>query len=353
MSPFCKLADPGSYSPCRLDLAAHAEARAYWLVFFKKQISTLAAAGIESAVARGESLAAAQSHAEQFRQAYTSHLDAFAAHPEDYGRVTILTCDAWRDASLRNAGFADAFAELKERENAAMLPLLPKVCRQLDSLRGEEQVIAAVEGVFAGNIFDMGVEATAKAFKDTSPDFFQIRSRLTPRPWLIDDFDSLLKRLLAKPHRKAVYFIDNAGSDFLLGALPMMRWMAMRGTHIVLAANEVPTLNDMTIHDVRQWWGRIVEMEPSFATLPFEPVSTGTADPLIDLANVSDELNNASADADFVILEGMGRAVASNIDVKFACDGLNIAMIKDAWTANQWGGRQFDLVCRFQHRSVD
>jgi hypothetical protein len=127
----------------------------------------------------------------------------------------------------------------------------------------------------------------------------------------------------------------------------------MRGTDIVLAANELPTLNDMTIHDVRNWWGRIVEAERSLATLPFKLVSTGTADPLIDLSNVSDELNNASADADFVILEGMGRGVASNIDVKFACDGLNIAMIKDAWTAKQWGGKQFDLVCRFQHPSVD
>jgi type II pantothenate kinase len=336
-----------------LDLSADADARAYWIDFFKKQIPRLASAGVESAVARGESLAAAQARAEQFCQTYTGHLDAFASHPEDYGRVTILTCDTWRDTSLRNAGFLDPFADLKERENAVMLPLLPQVCRQLDSLSGREQVSAAVEGVFAGNIFDMGVEATAKAFKDTSPDFFQIRSRLAPRPWLIDDFDSLVMRLLAKPHQKAVYFIDNAGSDFLLGALPMMRWMAQRGTHIVLAANEVPTLNDMTIHDVRQWWGRIVEMEPSLATLPFELVSTGTADPLINLANVSDELNNAAADADFVILEGMGRAVASNIDVKFACDGLNIAMIKDAWTANQWGGRQFDLVCRFQRRSID
>lgn len=353
MSPFVKLANPETYSPCRLDLSADAQARSYWIGFFKKQIPTLASAGVEAAVARGESPASAQARADQFHQTYTARLDAFADHPEEFGRVTILTFDAWRDTALRQAGFHDPFIDLKQRENAAMLPLLPQVCRQLDSLSGPAQVIAAVEGVFAGNIFDMGVEATAKAFKDTSPDFFQVRSRLTPRPWLIDHFDPLLTRLLARPHRKAVYFIDNAGSDFLLGALPMMRWMAMRGTHIVLAANEAPTLNDMTIHDVRRWWPAILDTEPSLAALPFELVSTGTADPLIDLANVSDELNNASAEADLVILEGMGRAVASNIDVTFACEGLNIAMIKDAWTANQWGGKQFDLVCRFQRPSVD
>ena len=119
------------------------------------------------------------------------------------------------------------------------------------------------------------------------------------------------------PHRKAVFFIDNAGSDFLLGAMPMIRWMAQRGTQVVLAANERPTLNDMTIHDVNAWWPKIVEAEPSLADLPIQRVSTGTGEPLIDLSEVSAELNAAAADADLVILEGMGRGVESNLDAQF------------------------------------
>ncbi len=113
--------------------------------------------------------------------------------------------------------------------------------------------------MFAGNIFDMGAEATAKQFLGGSPDFFSIRSKLPQRPWLIDDFDALADRLLQRRRiARAVFFIDNAGSDFLLGALPMIRWLARRGTRVVLAANERPTLNDMTIHDVRAWWPRIL-----------------------------------------------------------------------------------------------
>jgi type II pantothenate kinase len=85
-----------------------------------------------------------------------------------------------------------------------------------------------MEGVFAGNIFDMGAEATATQFLGSNaPDFFQTRSKLPKRPWLIDDLDALQTRLLhGKPYRKAIFFVDNAGSDFLLGALPMIRWLA-------------------------------------------------------------------------------------------------------------------------------
>ena len=264
-------------------------------------------------------------------------------------RVTILTLDTWRDRILRNHGFIDAFIDLKNRENAVALPLLPKVCKQIDRLDEAEQLRAVIEGVFAGNIFDMGAEATAKAYLTGGPDFFAIRQTLAPRPWLVDDYDALAARMLSGPrHKKAVFFIDNAGSDFLLGAVPMMRWLARRGTHVVLAANERPTLNDMTIHDIAAWWPKVLEAEPSLRDVPIEPVSTGTGEPLIDLSGVSDELNTAAADADLVILEGMGRGVESNLDASFTCDAINLAMIKDRMIAKRNGGKLYDVVCRFR-----
>ena len=117
---------------------------------------------------------------------------------------------------------------------------------------------------------------------------------------------------------------------------------------MVVAANERPTLNDMTVHDVRRWWGRILEAEGSFGELPISIVSTGTGEPLIDLARVSRELNEASAGADLVVLEGMGRGVESNLDAAFSCDGLNLAMLKDAAVARRVGGKVYDVVCRFR-----
>jgi uncharacterized protein with ATP-grasp and redox domains len=180
------------------------------------------------------------------------------------------------------------------------------------------------------------------------PTFLATRGSLVPRPWLIDDFDAMAARFASHRHKRCVYFIDNAGSDFLLGATPMIRWMAMRGTHVIIAANERPTLNDMTVHDVRRWWPKMVEAEPSLGTLPIDIVSTGTGEPLIDLSRVSDELNEAAAEADLVILEGMGRGVESNLDAAFSCDAINLAMIKDESIAARNGGKVFDCVCRFR-----
>ncbi len=348
MTPFIKLAHPDQYVACRWDLASDPSARNYWIDFFRKQMHTSMTQGIESAVAHGESHASASKRAEQFRKAFNARLDDFHTSPGKFGRVTILTFDIWRDQLLRQTGFLDPFALWKHRENEKMLKLLPAVCRQLDALHGPDQVHAVIKGVFAGNIFDMGVAATAQAHRENGLDFFHVRDRLAPRPWLIDDFDQLINRLLLPPHHKAVIFIDNAGSDFLLGVLPFARWLARRGAHIVLAANEQPTLNDMSIHDLRYWWPHILQVEPSLNSLPFSFASTGTSEPLIDLSNVSIELNHASADADLVVLEGMGRGVESNTDVRMTCDSLNIAMVKDAWTALQLGGKPFDLVCRFR-----
>jgi uncharacterized protein with ATP-grasp and redox domains len=354
MSPFVLLADPMNYVACSWDLSADVEGRIHWVDFFKRHLDTILRLATEAAVIRQQDMPDVARRVAACRTEFVEFFDAFAANPHDMARlgllrVTILTMDQWRDAILRKHGFIDAFLDLKNRENEKALPFFPVVCRQIDAMTGEEQFRAIIEGVFAGNIFDMGAEATAKAYLHSGPDFFATRQTLKPRPWLVDDFDLAVKRFVnGPPHRKAVFFIDNAGSDFLLGALPMIRWMAMRGTHVILAANERPTLNDMTLHDVNHWWPRLVEAEPSIKDLPIERISTGTGEPLIDLSHVSDELNAAASDSDLVILEGMGRGVESNLDARFACDAMNLAMIKDSMIAKRNSGQLFDVICRFR-----
>ena len=349
MSAFCKLSDPARYVACEWDLSLDPVGRSYWVEFFPRHLETILRVGVEAAVARGEKGVLAHGRAATCRAEFIEHFDAYAREPQRSGRVTILTLDEWRDQILRRHGFIDPFVDVKNRENAKMLPLLGPVCRELDAQGEPARLRTTIEGLLAGNIFDMGAAATARAFASGSPDFFNTRATLPKRPWLIDDYDALEQRLLrGTVHRRAVFFIDNAGSDFVLGALPLVRWLASRGTHVVLAANERPSLNDMTIDDVRLWWPSVVEQEPSFADLPIELVSTGTGEPLIDLSNVGDELNRASADADLVILEGMGRGVESNLDARFTCDALNLAMIKDEMVAARVGGGVFDLVCRFR-----
>jgi uncharacterized protein with ATP-grasp and redox domains len=345
---FCKLADPEHYVACSWDLTTDAQGRAYWLDLFKRHLAMILDLGVAAAVKRSENRSVALGRAASCRDEFMARFDAYGANPPSFGRVTILTLDRWRDGILRSHGFVDAFADLKDRENAKVLPLLPQICRELDSSDEKSQLDAIIRGVFAGNLFDMGSDIAAKSYLDAGHDFLVTRQSIVARPWLIDNYDLFARRIQNEPpHRKAVYFIDNAGSDFLLGALPMMRWLARRGTHVVLAANERPALNDMTMDDVAAWWPRIIETEPSLAGLPIELICTGTGEPLIDLSQISPGLNAAAKDADLVILEGMGRGVESNFDAQFSCDWLILAMIKDQAVAWRHGGKLFDCVCRF------
>lgn len=348
-SPFTLLADPSTYVACSWDLTQDQAGRDYWVDFFIKHLETLLALGISASVRQGEALDAATVRADACRAEFTPYFRSFQANPNDKGRVTILTLDEWRDQILRRHGFVDPMIDLKDAENEKVIGLLPEVCRELDSHAGHDQLLELIRGVFAGNLFDMGAKASAQMFREgKGPSFFETRNSLLPRPWRIDDFDALADRVTKHRHKRAVYFVDNAGSDFMLGALPLIRWLARRGTHVVIAANERPTLNDMTFYDIQRWWPRVLAAEPSLKSLPIELVTTGTGEPLIDLSLVSAELNTAAAEADLVILEGMGRGVESNLDARFRCDALNLAMIKDESIARRIGGVVFDCVCRFR-----
>jgi type II pantothenate kinase len=343
LAPFSLLHDPVAYIACDWNLCTDHPARAHWVAFFKRHLETILSLGL----AASNALPDGPDRAASCRAEFHATFDRFAASPDEHGFVSIITLDNWRDEILRKHGFGDAFHDLKNRENAAVLPLLHSVCQQLDALEGEPQLRAVIEGVFAGNIFDMGAEATAKQFLHGGPDFFETRKKLPRRPWHIDQYDAFAPRAQGG-YKKVVFFIDNAGSDFVLGAVPMMRYLAQRGAEVILAANERPTLNDMTIHDVRLWWPRILQAEPSLADLPITPLSTGTGEPLIDLSAVSADLNTASENADLVILEGMGRGVESNLNARFTCDALNLAMLKDHAVATRIGGKIYDVICRFR-----
>jgi damage-control phosphatase, subfamily II, stand-alone protein len=347
MKPFVLLADPDNYNACSWDLVADREAGQYWIAFFIRHFDTILKLAELHAVHRGQTVDTVLRRIDACRAEFRAFFEKVLAEPEKHQTLTIIGMDRWRDGFLRKHGFVDPFEDLKNRENEKMLPLLPAACQRLDDLHGEDQIMAMVEGVFAGNIFDMGAEATAGRFLANSPDFASVIAGLPDRPWLVDDFDPLCRRLLEKPPKKTVFFIDNAGSDFLLGALPMIRWLAMCG-EVVLVANERPTLNDMTIHDVNFWWPKIVAIEPIFGKLPIRRVSSGTGEPLIDLLEVSEELNAAAIGADLLILEGMGRGVESNFSAAFTCDTLNIAMVKDHMVAKRLAGKVYDVVCRFR-----
>lgn len=52
-------------------------------------------------------------------------------------------------------------------------------------------------------------------------------------------------------------------------------------------------------------------------------------------------------DAELVVLEGMGRAIETNLHARLTCDVLNLGMVKHPEVALELGGRMYDCVCRY------
>lgn len=53
-------------------------------------------------------------------------------------------------------------------------------------------------------------------------------------------------------------------------------------------------------------------------------------------------------DADLIILEGMGRAVHTNLNAKFKVDSLKLAVLKNEWLANSLGAEQFAVLFAYE-----
>lgn len=52
--------------------------------------------------------------------------------------------------------------------------------------------------------------------------------------------------------------------------------------------------------------------------------------------------------ADLIILEGMGRAVHTNLFAKFNVDSIKMAVIKNEWLANSLGAKQFSVIFKYE-----
>ena len=65
------------------------------------------------------------------------------------------------------------------------------------------------------------------------------------------------------------------------------------------------------------------------------------------LRQISPELAREAEIADLVVLEGMGRAIETNLHARFVCDSLKLGMIKHPEVAQCLKGRLFDVVCKF------
>jgi len=354
MSHFRLLSDPENYAVQDWDLTADAEGRDYWLGHFSTHMDQVLDA------AAGQYGRGARKRIELARTAFAEDLARLRENPASLtdGRLRLIDLCILREKALRANGLGDPFFQVKRRENDAALQLYPAVIERLETQAAEDRWLDLFACVFAGNIFDLGSAATMKYAEEM--DFYKAIEELPPRPWHLDDYDSLAERLPidgGAGWTKAVIFVDNAGADFVLGMVPLARELALAGVQIVLAANERPALNDITIDEAIELVRQLALIDEDLNDLigaeMFELVSSGNDMPLIDLSDVSDELNAAAEEAELVVLEGMGRSVESNFDTPFDCDVLRLCLLKDEAVARRIGGKLFDVVCKFTPAPTD
>ncbi|XP_065854236.1 damage-control phosphatase At2g17340 [Euphorbia lathyris] len=294
----------------------------------------------------------APSRAEKFAQRYSEILDDLKKDPESHGGPPdcILLCRL-REQILRELGFRDIFKKVKDEENAKAISLFTDVIRLNDAIEdGNQRLENLVKGIFAGNIFDLGSAQLAEVFSKDGMSFLASCQNLLPRPWVIDDLDNFKTKWSKKSWKKAIIFVDNSGADIILGILPFARELLRRGTQVVLAANDLPSINDVTypelieiISKLKDESGKLVGVDTSNLLI----ANSGNDLPVIDLTRVSQELAYLASDADLVICEGMGRGIETNLYAQFKCDSLKIGMVKHTEVAQFLGGRLYDCVFKY------
>ncbi|KAK7265684.1 hypothetical protein RJT34_33307 [Clitoria ternatea] len=376
---FPLLADPKTYEPNTVDLSEHSELE-YWFKILSEHLPDL----VDKAVASEGGTDDAKRRGDAFARAFSAHLARLMEEPAAYGKLGLAKLLEMREECLREFHFFDAYISIKQRENEASLAVLPDLLMELDSLDEETRLLTLIEGVLAANIFDWGSRACVDLYhKGTIIEIYRMSRNKMQRPWRVDDFDAFKKRMLGTgdekppPHRRALLFVDNSGADIVLGMLPLARELLRRGTEVVLVANSLPALNDVTAMELpdivaeaakrcdilrraAESGGLLVDAmtntldssKENLSSVPLMVVENGCGSPCIDLRQVSSELADAAKDADLIILEGMGRALHTNLNAQFQCDALKLAMVKNQRLAEKLiKGNIYDCICKYEPAS--
>lgn len=371
---FPLLTDPKKYEPNTIDLLDCSELE-YWFTVLSEHMPDL----VDKAVASEGGTDDAKRRGEAFARAFSAHLARLMEEPAAYGKFGLANLLELREECLREFQFRDAYITIKQRENEASLAVLPDLLLELDGMNEEGRLLTLIEGVLAANIFDWGSRACVELYhKGTIIEIYRMSRKKMQRPWRVDDFDLFKRRMLGcgdKPsYKRALLFVDNSGADVVLGMLPLARELLRRGTEVVLVGNSLPALNDVTANELPEivaeaakhcdilrkaaeagglLFDAMVDIEDELkengTSVPLMVVENGCGGPCIDFRQVSSELAAVAKDADLIILEGMGRALHTNLNASFRCDALKLAMVKNQRLAEKlFSGNIYDCLCRFE-----
>jgi len=380
----------GTYEACTFDYEAPLPdgrtGRKAWTDIFRKAIPEFEKRArmqlVEDAASDEEEITAG-SRARSFAENFGRALDKLEANPnrvipgfeaafarDKGGRG--LSCKvlcAVRETCLLMLGLRDAFKHVKRKENCGSLAILGPILDEVDALPGtpRDRMELALRNCFAGNLFDLGAHFSSERYQeggesredDPLRHFRADRENLPPRPWMLDCLEEAAEALSeAGRFRKAIVFADNAGADLILGIFPFVRELLKAGTTVVLAANEKPAINDITAEELAALFSRFSAAGAPTVTDPLlcsacaegrlRVVSSGSDLPIIDLSMVSSGVVDEAEGADLIILQGMGRAIESNLNAKFSSAVLKMGVMKHPEVALCLGGKLGEPICKLE-----
>jgi len=343
MPAFVRLLNSETYLPGLWDLRTDPEARRVWAERLRENMGHI----VDVVRSGGDAgMTAAACRAEIRWREFLSCLD----EPEINGEhPTVHHLTKVRDGLLREEGVPDAYHDIKQTENERSLALYRDESWEGDGI--EE----AFWGVFAGNVFDLASPSVAADYHAGRLHFPDLVRRARERPLAIDDrrsFREALASVLGAREPTVVILVDNAGMDFVLGCVPLAGEFLAAGCRVVLAANELPSLNDITADEAGAVLREIAACDPriqkSLGDGILKTISTGNASPGIDFRRVSDALNAAAEAADLLVIEGQGRAIETTWTAQLSVPTLRLATLKSPIVSRRLGLEPYDLIFDFR-----
>ncbi|XGW33023.1 hypothetical protein V3C99_017492 [Haemonchus contortus] len=340
------------YKPDVADLNLDCEAREFWLRTFENSVDNVMKKAVESQ----ENSESAVRRVQVFREKFLKQLMVIREKPFAYGNSNVRNLLDLREQLLNEQNFDDSYLSQKTLENAAALKDLPSLLKSIDEVHGnDERLLRVASGLLAGNVFDWGAQKVIEMMESSKGlSFSAAVSSLPSRPWLIDSFDEFQSSLNSKPYNCAAIFVDNSGADFILGVIPFARELLRRGSRVIIVSNLSPALNDLTYPEMMEMVPHLRKVDESLneaiasGRLTFE--HSGQSSPCLDLRRVNSVLNRRVLEehVDLIVIEGMGRALHTNLHAQFICDSLKAAVIKTQWLADRMGGEIFSVVFKFE-----
>ncbi|XP_055387622.1 4'-phosphopantetheine phosphatase [Condylostylus longicornis] len=348
----CLLYDPSNYYCDTINLSQDHIAKDYWFDCIQDLVKVFA----NQAAKSQKNDPTSKTRSEQFHQDYIESLNNLKIDANCTGPVTIRQLLELNEPLLRKYGFADPWLEQKLIENENSIRNFKSRLDQIDCLGTEDKWIELVKGLLAGNIFDWGAQTVSEILEnDKSFGLNEALAKIQSRPWLIDDLDAWVRRINNGPsHKCAIIFVDNSGVDVVLGILPFARELLKRRTKVIMCANSEPSLNDVTAQELENilesCCQHCVIIDAALREKQLLVYGNGQKGPCLDMRNLPADLCEAirTNDVDLLIIEGMGRALHTNLNAKFTCETLKLAVIKNTWLANRLGGDIFSVICKYE-----